>query len=915
MRPPIAYRIRSFPRPVLALLLLLASLAAGCGAIGSTTKSEDQARAAQARIEAAFGETAYTTILTPRAVLREGVFDLLDHQEFERLESLFAAMQQSKLEWGDTTSLEQEMFASMVPDNEDDLAGLKYRLDLWAAASDSNLPELVRASVSSQFLVNHPVWKDNQERQNHILQASLAMSDVYKAGQHPRNLAEAEYWESYLRVAVFSRASQERLDELLAEVMKRDPRRWTACVMRAQDAHPFYTGERTLLPAMVEKIATAYGPEVQAVCAWRFYELSGFDPATVPALKLDPEKVQEGFAALRKTHPDSRLLLSRQARLAKESDQTEPCRELLLELGEDWDASVFEADSHQTWCAALDVQPEGVRLGMATLPVGPERDLFTIPEVAAIKLQTDTRALWLEQRYWSLEALAEKLRREDPRRLESFYLACDRQGDTKAERIELRNRCESWLKTIGGSPTASLVLARDLISSAWEARGDGWGSQVTAEGGARFKKDLEEAARLLDGAPLVDDPSCAARITIAMGLGQPRTEVDAALDRAAKLDPGGAEALSAAATYLLPRWHGGVGELSSFAGQLAKRRDPAALARLLVASDAYFEAKLEELPYPMVDQSLKVAEAEKGPLSGIRFLRFRVERHYGHASKMEAAVSALAGSPDRWALVDNELRAWMKNPKLGPMPAKAQVIESGLYINRLPTPVLDRSQGPFPLIPGRSLGIKLRFQTDVSTEQTLYAVVTRKDPATGESYEEYRQAWLAPDTMKKGEERLVRWLIEENTEPGVWLVRVQTDEVTLAERAFEMQAVKQPAETGLKLEFQGLTAADRTLPILTPLSPGEEIPMKIGNGFGFLVTYLGPMPSQGRYRWIPPDKPGSREIQEPWVVLRCDNPKLLPAQGGSYMLEAPKELIPGVWKLAFELNGHSMGELRYHVRP
>ena len=92
--------------------------------------------------------------------------------------------------------------------------------------------------------------------------------------------------------------------------------------------------------------------------------------------------------------------------------------------------------------------------------------------------------------------------------------------------------------------------------------------------------------------------------------------------------------------------------------------------------------------------------------------------------------------------------------------------------------------------------------------------------------------------------------------------------------------------------------------------------MRLGNGFGFMVSFLG-KPQSGRFRWIPPDKPASRAIQEDWVDLDCSGVArgVCPRMAGNFFLEAPKELVPGVWRLVYELNGRGVGELSYELKP
>lgn len=106
-----------------------------------------------------------------------------------------------------------------------------------------------------------------------------------------------------------------------------------------------------------------------------------------------------------------------------------------------------------------------------------------------------------------------------------------------------------------------------LIRYAWEARGGGVASTVTPEGWVKFRERLAEAREALEAAWALqpDDPRTAASfITVNMGEGGSREDMERWFARAMKADGDFLEACEAKLLWLEPKWYGSPEELFKF---------------------------------------------------------------------------------------------------------------------------------------------------------------------------------------------------------------------------------------------------------------------------------------------------------------------------------------------------------------
>lgn len=120
----------------------------------------------------------------------------------------------------------------------------------------------------------------------------------------------------------------------------------------------------------------------------------------------------------------------------------------------------------------------------------------------------------------------------------------------------------------GDCATIHYWRGKEAISRAWEARGSGYADTVTPEGWVTFHKELLVAQKELTTAWTISpkDPEIASSmITVCMGLGLPREEMDRWFQRALATGLDASSACGAKSYYLKARWHGSDEEEIAFA--------------------------------------------------------------------------------------------------------------------------------------------------------------------------------------------------------------------------------------------------------------------------------------------------------------------------------------------------------------
>jgi len=126
------------------------------------------------------------------------------------------------------------------------------------------------------------------------------------------------------------------------------------------------------------------------------------------------------------------------------------------------------------------------------------------------------------------------------------------------------------LKKWPATPIILLTRADCLTSWAWNARGSGFANTVTPQGAKLFDERLTEARALLEAAWAADSSDAripTKMITVTMGLGLPRNEMETWFQRAMKLDTNNYVACDAKLNYLKPQWFGSVNDMIQFGRQ------------------------------------------------------------------------------------------------------------------------------------------------------------------------------------------------------------------------------------------------------------------------------------------------------------------------------------------------------------
>ena len=195
----------------------------------------------------------------------------------------------------------------------------------------------------------------------------------------------------------------------------------------------------------------------------------------------------------------------------------------------------------------------------------------------------DVEVMLRNKRYDLLETtllslLREKNRDKNGQPLLSiaYYKLCDVQGGELSFSTRIFQLRE-WLTQHNSSHFANACLGIVYIHLAWYARGGGYANTVTEESGRIFKINLLSARHHLEKAYSLDpsDPSVPAKlITVAMGLGLERSEMEKQFQRAILADPTDHQAYSTKLTYLMPKWLGSKEEMFSFARESVRKAPP-----------------------------------------------------------------------------------------------------------------------------------------------------------------------------------------------------------------------------------------------------------------------------------------------------------------------------------------------------
>jgi WD40 repeat protein len=123
------------------------------------------------------------------------------------------------------------------------------------------------------------------------------------------------------------------------------------------------------------------------------------------------------------------------------------------------------------------------------------------------------------------------------------------------------------------SPTLMIATAQSILLDAWRDRTYGPAEMVTESDQLQFRKRVAEARKLLEQAIEigVKDPEAHSQLLqVASIEGWPLAETRALFEAGRKIDRGYSALYDGMAEYLLPRWHGRLGDVERFATEMAE---------------------------------------------------------------------------------------------------------------------------------------------------------------------------------------------------------------------------------------------------------------------------------------------------------------------------------------------------------
>jgi hypothetical protein len=188
------------------------------------------------------------------------------------------------------------------------------------------------------------------------------------------------------------------------------------------------------------------------------------------------------------------------------------------------------------------------------------------------------RSAFLTQQYDLLERQAENYRATKPRTHSGLWLLTTFDDVLEAMFYELdannpayvEEGVNEWLKAYPKSPTARLAFVRLQLAKAWNIRGRGYADTVPEQAWKQFHELVHQAENYLlknKDIAAVDPNWYVMMFEVATAADWERPRFDKLLDEAYAAAPEFYNVHFAAATYLLPKWHGDAAELEKFANR------------------------------------------------------------------------------------------------------------------------------------------------------------------------------------------------------------------------------------------------------------------------------------------------------------------------------------------------------------
>jgi len=190
----------------------------------------------------------------------------------------------------------------------------------------------------------------------------------------------------------------------------------------------------------------------------------------------------------------------------------------------------------------------------------------------------------MAKRFVELDAMADDFRKSDARfpggdqKLRHFYYGlgsiegqtCGCGGYESSISFEQKGPLvRQWLAKKPQSIAAHIVMARMLTNYAWRARGHGYSNTVTEDQERNYEDRLAQAAAIIKGLNLKDDPQIyGIYTTIARASSNPRPKLDSIYAEVTKQYPRWFISYSNRADILQEKWFGQPGELAIYTQSL-----------------------------------------------------------------------------------------------------------------------------------------------------------------------------------------------------------------------------------------------------------------------------------------------------------------------------------------------------------
>jgi hypothetical protein len=161
------------------------------------------------------------------------------------------------------------------------------------------------------------------------------------------------------------------------------------------------------------------------------------------------------------------------------------------------------------------------------------------------------------------------------------------------DRMELLDPFVVAMQKSGRPKSHVLTVSGEALTRyAWDARGGGWAETVTPEGWRGFQERLRLARAALTEAWELDNTNslaAASMITVCMGEGADRQEMERWFKRALDADPGNFNACSRKLTFLEPKWGGSAEDMLAFGRELLRTStDPRSVRLATVLVDVHW---------------------------------------------------------------------------------------------------------------------------------------------------------------------------------------------------------------------------------------------------------------------------------------------------------------------------------------